>query len=121
MQRAFNIALATIVSQNLHHSSITVNRSQMHKAATELSARADDICSTKCCQRGKQRASANDSGASNLTIDRWLPHTLFVDPVDTSADAHQLLEAWYVIKHDAVEHGAPATLIPQFETLMIKA
>jgi hypothetical protein len=41
-----------------------------------------------------------------------LPHTLFVDTVNASADAHQLLEAWYVIEHNAVEHGAPASLIP---------
>jgi hypothetical protein len=45
------------------------------------------------------------------------PHALFVYSVNACANPHQLLETRYIIEHDTVEHGAPAPLIPQFETL----
>ena len=46
-----------------------------------------------------------------------LPHTLLVHPINAGTNAHELLEARYVVEHHAVERGAPTALVAQLEAL----
>jgi hypothetical protein len=81
----------------------------MHKAATRA-------------QRSKTEAVAASSSSQHVRARKdkrcgAVPHTLLVHPINAGTNAHELLEARYVVEHHAVERGAPTALVAQLEAL----